>query len=70
MEQRARNIFRNKRDLPYYKLEGPPSKRLADALDILNDEYRAFVEAIAQSGCTLPLSINDLRKNSLVIILP
>ncbi len=58
MEQRAKDIFRNNRDLPYYKLEGPPSKELADPLDILSDEYRTLVEAIAQSGWTIPLSID------------
>lgn len=61
IEQRARDIFQNNRDLPYYKLEGPPSKELTDALDILSDEYRALVETIAQSGWTLPLSI-DIRR--------
>ena len=61
IEQRARDIFLNNRDLPFYKLEGPPSKELTDALDILSDEYRALVEAIAQSGWTIPLSI-DIRR--------
>lgn len=61
IEQRVSDIFRNNRDLPYYKLEGPPSQGLADALDILSDEYRSLVEAIAQSGWTLPLSI-DVRR--------
>lgn len=61
MEQRAKDIFRNNRDLPYYKLEGPPSEELTDALDILSDEYRVLVETIAQSGWTLPLSI-DIRR--------
>jgi hypothetical protein len=60
IEQRARDIFRNNRDLPFYKLEGPPSQELTDALDILSEEYRALVEAIAQSGWTIPLSI-DIR---------
>lgn len=60
MERRVRDIFLNNRDLPYFKLEGPPSSELADALDILNDEYHPLVEAIAQSGWTIPLSI-DIR---------
>lgn len=61
MEQRARDIFRNNRDWPYYKLEGQPSKELADALDILSDEYRPLVETIAQSGWTIPLNIDIKR---------
>ncbi len=65
MEQRARDIFRNNRDLPYYKLEGPPSKELTDSLDILSDEYRALIEAIAKSGWTIPLSIDIKRFDEL-----
>lgn len=61
IEQRVSDIFRNNRDLPYYKLEGPPSEELPDALDIISGEYRTLVEAIAQSGWTIPLSI-DIRR--------
>lgn len=61
LAQRASDIFRNNRDLPYYKLEGPPSKQLTDGLDILSDEYTAVAESIAQSGWTIPLNI-DIRR--------
>lgn len=58
--KRASDIVKNNRDLPYFKLEGPPSKELPSALDILSDEYKLLIESIAHSGWTIPMSI-DVR---------
>ncbi|KXL53769.1 hypothetical protein CLNEO_09950 [Anaerotignum neopropionicum] len=61
MEQRAKDLFCNNRDLPYYKIEGSPSSDLTEALDVLSEEYRSLVEYIAQVGWTIPLNIDIQR---------
>jgi hypothetical protein len=61
IEKRARDIMLNNKDLPFYKREGSPNEDLPNALDVLSEEYRTMIEAVAQAGWTIPLSI-DIRR--------
>lgn len=65
MMKRAGNIIKNNRDLPFYKLEGPPSEEIQSSLDILSDEYRLLVESVAHLGWTIPLNIDINRFDEL-----
>lgn len=65
-QQRAHDIFCNNHDLPYFKMEGEASSELSNALDILHDEYKTFIETIAGYGWTIPLSIDIRDFNSLL----
>lgn len=65
IEQRFRDILCNNHDLPFFKLEGEPSKDLSNPLDVLNDAYQGLVEVVADNGWTIPLSIDMKRFNEL-----
>jgi hypothetical protein len=64
--QKASDVLKNNRDLPFFRLEGPPSEELPSALDVLSDEYKVLVESIAQSGWTIPINIDIKRFRELM----
>ncbi|MDT3698851.1 MAG: hypothetical protein RO469_05430 [Thermincola sp.] len=66
--KKASDIMKNNRDLPFFKIEGPPSEEIPSALDLLSDEYRAVIESIAQTGWTIPINIDIRRFNELMKI--
>ncbi len=55
------NIVRENMDLPFGRTEGPPTEPSEDHLRVLTSEYEGLVNRIAQSGWTIPLSI-DIRR--------
>lgn len=61
MEKKLSNILRSNKDLPFYKSESPADTEISNPLGILESEYRQMIESIAQSGWTIPLSI-DIRR--------
>lgn len=61
MEKKFSNILRSNKDLHFYQTEGLADTEISNPLEILENEYRQMIESIAQSGWTIPLSI-DIRK--------
>ncbi|MCQ4022849.1 hypothetical protein [Ruminococcus sp. zg-924] len=58
MIERFGDILKNNKDLPYYKLEGEPSKPLESQITMLSDEYEPVVRKVAEAEWTIPLSID------------
>lgn len=63
--RRLQDILLNNKDLPFHAIEGAPSEKLPQAQDTINNEYSGMVTAIAQSGWTIPLSIDIKNFNEL-----
>ena len=62
------NILKNNRDLPYYELEGAPTKELTSHQDVFSDEYSPMIGKIAAAGWTIPLDIDIKRFDDLKAI--
>lgn len=67
MMRNLQDLMLNNKDLPYYKIEGEPSKPLPSAMDLIEEEYSEPLVKIAQSGWTIPRTIDVERLDELKI---
>lgn len=58
------DIVKNNRDLPFYKLEGPPKENIENGTKIINEEYLKISEHIGKLGWSIPfiMGLNELEK--------
>lgn len=65
MMRKMQDIMLNNKDLPFYKVEGEPSTPIPLAMDVIEEEFSESIEKIAQSGWTIPLTIDIERLDEL-----
>lgn len=65
MMRKMQDIMLNNKDLPFYKIEGEPSEPIIPATDIIEEEFKDCIAEIAQSGWTIPLTIDVERLDEL-----
>lgn len=62
---KLQDIVLHNKDLPFYKIEGEPSEPIIPATDIIEEEFKDSIAEIAQSGWTIPLTIDIERLDEL-----
>ena len=65
MMRKLQDIVLHNKDLPFYKIEGEPSEPIIPATDIIEEEFKDSIAEIAQSGWTIPLTIDIERLDEL-----
>ena len=65
MMRKLQDIVLHNKDLPFYKIEGEPSEPIIPATDIIEEEFKNSIAEIAQSGWTIPLTIDIERLDEL-----
>lgn len=63
--RRMQDIMLDNKDLPFYKTEGEPSEQIPLEMDSIEEEFKETVSKIAQSGWTIPLTIDVERLDEL-----
>lgn len=63
--QYGADIIKENKDLPYYKIEGSPTRGLPRHGDVIYNDLSSLVTQIAQSGWTIPLNIDIKRFDEL-----
>lgn len=67
MMRKMQDILLNNKDLPFYKIEGEPSEPIIPATDIIEEEFKDSISKIAQSGWTIPLTIDVEQLSNLKV---
>lgn len=63
MMRKMQDILLNNKDLPFYIFEGEPSTPIIPAIEVIEKEFQNIIPIIAQSGWTIPFTI-DVEKLS------